>query len=157
MSVYATLAQFKARLGSQSSPTPGVYEQLTDRNNMSVADDTVGQELVDQAEGDINAYLGQRYQTPVAVAGNDTLATTLRKWTLTMAAYEAYVQHPVLRDPDPAVKDAYDKTISLLKRIADGVAALPGASAIPAATSSGSPAYSGGHPKKYTPDAMDGL
>lgn len=157
MSDYATLAQFKNRLGSQTSPTPGVYQQLTDRNNMAVGDDTVGQELLDQAEGDINAYLGQRYQTPVVVGGNAALAATLRKWTLTMAAYEAYVQHPILRDPDPAVKDSYEKTISLLKRIADGVAALPGADVILAATSSGGAAVAGGHPQKYTPDAMKDL
>lgn len=154
---YATLQNLKDRLGSSTSPV-GMYQRLTDRVSLATANDTVGQELVDQAEGVINGYLAGRYLTPVNVAVDAALATTLRDLTLAIAGFKAYTTHPVLAaQVAAAVRAAYDEAISLLKRIADGKAALPGAVEIPSPVSSGSPATAAGSPRVTTDDNMAGM
>ena len=154
---YATLQNLKDRLGSSTSPV-GMYQRLTDRVSMATANDAVGQELVDQAQGVVNGYLAGRYLTPVDVSADTTLAVTLRDLTLAIAAFKAYASHPLLAaQVAPAVRAAYDEAISLLKRIADGAAALPGAAEIPSPVSSGSPATAVGSPRVTTDVNMAGM
>lgn len=151
MSSYATLAQFKAHVGT------AVYDQLTDLAGGTTADDAVGQQRIDDAEAEINARLGQRYQTPVDVSVDASLANTLRWYTLAIAAYRAFMTHPHRPRPRQSIQEEYRNVMARLDEIAKGMAALPGAAALPSPVTSGPPAIVGGSERVFTDDALRGL
>lgn len=153
---YAVLADLKSRLGSNVSP-PGLYEQITDRTGGSVGSDIVGQEILDDAHGTLNAYLAGRYQVPVDVSADTTLAAFLKKAVLVLAEYGAWQTHPRRKTIPERVGDAHSKLVSLLNRIADGKAALPGEAAVPSSTSTGITGQAIGFGRKFTEDTVEDL
>jgi len=149
---YATIANLKDRIGDT------LYAQLTDLEALTTADDTVGQARLDDAHGYINAKLGQRYQTPIDVSVDTDLANTMKAMTCAVAAVDAYRMHPTrsksLRE---AVEALAARWIELLDDIANGKAALPGASKLPSPTTSGPDAAVVGERRVFTKDSMKGL
>lgn len=153
---YAVLADLKSRLGSNASP-PGLYEQVTDRTGASAGDDTVGQEILDGAHGQLNAYLAKRYKVPVDVSSDATLAAFLKDAVLILAEYRAWQSHPKRRSIPDRVSEALRNLTSLLNRIADGKAALPGEAAVAETTSTGITGEAFGHERVFTEDALKDL
>lgn len=149
---YATLAEFKRRLGSSSSPL-GLYEQLTDRIAATTANDTVGQDLLDEAQALINMWLAKRYATPVSTADAAT-AATLRKVTLDLAEYGAWASAAPRRTLPERVKQAFDAAMEWLRDVAAGKAELPGAAAAEAAESSS--AEAAGYARVWTEEGLEG-
>ena len=153
---YALLADFKSRLGSSVAP-PGLYKQVTDRTGASVGDDLVGQEILDSAHGQLNAYLAKRYKVPVDVSTDATLAGFLKDAVLILAEYRAWQAHPKRRKIPDRVSDALRNITSLLNHIADGKAALPGEAAVAESTSDGITGEAFGHTRQFTEEGMKGL
>ena len=157
MSSYATLQNFKDWLGSNISP-PGMYQIVTDRIARTTASDAVGQELLDLAEGEMHQYLGGRYAVPINVAGDAALAATLRGIALPIAEFMGFTSNPFLKPSiSEALRRKYDEAIGKLKRIADGVVPLPGATEIPGSPNGGGKGYVVGHVAKYTENALRDL
>lgn len=151
MSSYATVEQLRTlALGA------GVYEQLTDLAGGTTADDAVGQQRLDFAESEINTILGQRYKTPVDVSVDVALAKSLRDYTLEIAAYHAYMLHP-MASPTKKAEKLYLAAIARLTAIAKGAEALPGAAMLPSPVTSGPAAIVGGSPRVLTDEALNGL
>lgn len=151
MSNYATVAQLQAHVGT------AVYDQLTDLAGGTTADDAVGQQRLDDAEAEINARLGQRYQTPVDVSVDASLANTLRWFTLAIAAYRAFMAHPSRPRARQTVQEEYRNVMARLEEIAKGMAALPGAVALPSPASSGPVVAVSGSDRVMTDEALSGL
>lgn len=153
---YATLQNLKDYLGAGTSPL-GAYNRLTDRVAGTTANDAVGQELVDLAQGEVNSWLGRRYVTPIDASADATLAQTLRDFTLAIAGYKAYALHPRRPTPQQSIKEHYEAALERLKAIANGAAALPGATPIPGPTTGGAAATAVGDERVFTREAMEGL
>lgn len=134
---YATLAELKARLGSNASP-PGLYEQLTDRVSGTTANDAVGQALLDEAAALVDAYLARRYAVPIDASGDALLAAWLRGAALDLAVYSAWAQSPLRPETLRRVVDERAARIAMLEAIAAGRADLPAANGAPASASGGS-------------------
>lgn len=157
MSTYATLAELKTRLGTSVSDPVGIYDQITDRVAMVVANDTVGQELVEAGTSEINSRLARRYLTPIDVSIDAALASTLKEFNLVISEFKGYALHPAKpRIPD-RVSAAYRAIIEQLDAIAAGDSALPGAAPIPSATSSGPRVTAVGNDRQFTQERLKGL
>lgn len=156
MSVFATLNEFKAHLGFSVSPL-GLYNQLTDRLASQTADDAVGQELVDAAEGEVRDWLGRRYALPTTTPSDAVLARSLKTFVLDIAAYRGFEGHPNKPKIPQKYERSYQRTIDRLTAIADGKAALPGAESIPGPTTSGPTSVVFGHQSILTEEGMKGF
>lgn len=156
MSSYATLAQLKTHVGASVDP-PGVYDQFTDLVNSVTADDAVGQQRVDDAEGFINGKLGARYRTPIDVSVDAALAQTMRSCTLAIAAWNLYMQHPAKPRVRRVTELEYQRWSTWLDQVAAGGAALPGGTEIPGPVSSGATATAVGEERVFTSESMQGL
>lgn len=130
---YATLDDVKQRLGTS------IYTQLTDRVNGAVADDDVGQELLDGSHGVLNARIKsspRRYRVPVDVSSDTTLAAFLKDAVLDVVEYQAWQGWPGRKRVPERVENGYRETIAYFDRIAKGDAELPGEVDVQADTSS---------------------
>lgn len=156
MSVFATLDNFKAHLGASVADPIGIYDQVTDRIGAVTANDTVGQEIVDQAEGEVRDWLAGRYALPTETPTDPPLARSLKTFTLDIAAYRAFEAHPSMKRVPDRWQRAYDNTVKRLQAIVDGTANLPGASPLPQPAGGPSPKVSG-HTRIFTEGAMEGL
>lgn len=152
---YAALADLKQRLGTQASP-PGLYEQLTDRINAAVADDAVGAEILAAAHGEIDGWLAKRYAVPIDVTTDVTLAGRLKGITLDVAEYSAWKTSSARTAIPARVRDNYAAAVKWLTAVAEGDAALPGATEVPGATATGAGGTAVGHARVFTEDAMEG-
>jgi len=148
---YATLDELKQRLGTD------IYGQLTDRVNGEVADDDVGNAILDGAHGTINGFVARRFLVPVDVSTDTSLAQFLRKHTLNVAEYDAWAEWPFRSEINERVKFNYQETIRVFRDIAAGKAELPGAAAIPSANVTGPSAIAIGEARIFTKDSMKGL
>lgn len=157
MSAYTTLAKFKTRLGANPTDPIGIYDQITDRVTARVANDAVGQELVDAGAAEINGRLSRRYLTPIDVSIDPALAGTLEEFNLVIAEFKGYALHPAKPRIPERVSAAYRSTIDQLDAIAAGDSALPGAAAIPSATSSGPRVIATGNDRQFTQENLKGL
>lgn len=150
--VYATLAEFKLRCGSE------LYNQLTDLSGGTTPSDTVGQARLEDSEGYVNARIAARYVTPVDVSADATLANTMRALTCAVCAYDMLSMHPdTMGQLREGVDERFRHWIELLKDIQNGKAALPGAAVIPPPASSGSPAIVVGNRPVFGDIALEGL
>lgn len=98
--------------------------QLTDRAAGTTIDDDVLDGALEDADATIDAYVGQRYDLPLA--STPRLLTTA---ACDIARYRLHEDHP----PEVA-RDRYDQAIALLKSIARGEAALDAGGTEPAAS-----------------------
>jgi len=147
---YATITDLKALLGAD-------YAALTDRQTFVTADDAVGQEIVDAAEGLFNGYVAKRYTVPVDVSSDTTLAQSVKYHVLRLAQKVAWENCPPRRTVPPRVEEAYKATVAWLQDVAAGRVSLPGASEIASATADGAAATATGHARVCTEDAMEGV
>ena len=84
--------------------------QLTDRSMAGVIDDTVLNRALEDADGEINGYLGSRFTTPVS-----PVPTTLLRIACDMARYYLYDDNAT-----DQVTKRYNDSIKFLKDIAKG-------------------------------------
>lgn len=152
---YATLAEFKVRTGSRTSP-PGLYEQMTDRVAATTANDTIGQALLDDAESVVNQKLALRYAFPVDT-GDSILAAFLKRCTIIIATFHGWGEHPKLSANRENVKTLYDEVMKVLSAIATGDQDVPATTPPTRATTGGSPAYVGGMAPNFDEDSMKGM
>lgn len=149
---YATLAQFKERLGND------LYAQLTDLSGSTTASDTVGQARLDDAHAFVNAKIAVRYLTPVDVTVSTALAEMMVAITCAVAAYGCLGMHPdTMNQLREGVDAVHKHWMALLDQIAAGKAALPGAAVIPAAVSSGPSSAVFGDDRVFTRESMKGF
>lgn len=153
---YATLVEFKARVGTRTSP-PGLYEQMTDRVAATTASDSIGQVLLDDAAAIVNQKLARRYAVPVDVSADATLAAFLRRCVLVIATFNGWTEHPKLSSNRETVKTLYDETMKMLDAIASGAQEIPAVSPPTGTTAAGSPGTAIGNTRIFTEDAMKGL
>lgn len=122
---YATQADLVARFGTTE------LAQLTDRTAGTTIDATVVSAALADADALIEGYLAQRYALPVSPVP----AMLLR----VAADVARYLLHG--NAATDAVRTAYEDALKVLRDLADGRAALPGAAAAPAGAT---PAAAGG-------------
>lgn len=123
--MYATLTDFKSKLGSNVTP-PGRYEQLTDLVNFTTADDLVGTALLARADATVNQKLARRFQVPVDAGDDAVLSAWLKDVTLAIAAWCAWAEHPKLKKEMPApIQARYDEVMKTLQAINDGLEVPP--------------------------------
>jgi len=148
---YITTADLSQRLG------PTLYARLTDRTNGTTLNNTVGQQIVDEAEAEANSYLSKRYATPVNMTQHPELADVLALRVLDLAEYMAWKSSPFVSDIPGRVKAVHEDARRWLERVAAGAVHLP-ASSPPAASTAedDSPRYSG-RTRAFTEDELDGL
>ena len=132
---YATQADLVARFGTTE------LAQLTDRTAGTVIDAAVVAAALADADALVDGYLAQRYALPVT----PTPALLLR----VACDIARFLLHG--KAAGEKVRDAYDDALKLLRDLADGRAALPGALPAPAAQT---PAAAGGAPKFATPERL---
>ena len=156
MSTYATLAELKAVLGNQASSTdPGSYDQLSDLVTAVTANDTVGQNVIDIAESIVDSYLGRRYAVPVTVSVYASAGALCKRSTLAIAVWQLWSNNSRIGNDIPdRVQKAYESTIDLLERIADGSSVLPAATPIAESGVAGASAYGAVAERVFDPDAM---
>ncbi len=108
---YATQADLETRYG--------VIEiaQLSDRVNGTTADATVVARAIADAEAEIDGWLGQRYQLPLA-----SVPAVLGLIACDLARYYLYDDRAT-----DAVKKRYDDAVRRLKALASGEMVLDGA------------------------------
>ncbi|KMK68579.1 gp436 family protein [Puniceibacterium sp. IMCC21224] len=135
---YATLTDLVERAGETE------ILQISDRDGDDEADaDVIGAALED-ADEEINGYVGVRYNLPLATTPR--LVTT---WAVSIARYRLH------RDgaPEHVVKD-YDDAIKALKDVSRGLIAIPDAAGADPATTEGH--LSSSPDQVFTPCALGG-
>ncbi len=151
---YATLAEFKTRLGSSAFGPAAGYEALTDRVNSTTANDAVGQEILDGAHGILHFFLVGRYEVPLDTTDDPTLATFLKETVLTLAAYLAWQTHPARDRMKESVSSAYTNTTGMLGRIAAGTHPLPSEAPLPESVVAGLTGQATGASMVFDEDAL---
>lgn len=155
--MYATLTDFKSKLGSNVTP-PGRYEQLTDLVNQTTADDLVGMALLNRADATVNQKLARRYQVPIDAGEDVMLANWLKDIVLAIAAWSAWADHPRLKKEMPGpIQTRYDEVMKTLQSIAAGEEVPPSAGVLPVSQSMGPVAEAVGSERVFTDEALDGL
>lgn len=115
---YATTTDLEGRFEDDEELT-----FLTDNVAAGVPDTDVEQEVIDDAEGVVDSYVGMRYAVPVA--GTDTqLVARLKSLTLDIASYKLEAR---TRKVSEARLKQYDDAILWLEKIAEGSVILPSA------------------------------
>jgi phage gp36-like protein len=148
---YATLQQLKDRLGT------ALYARLTDRVAGATANDTVGQQIVDEAQAEADSYLAQRYATPVDLSAHPEVANTLTARVLDIAEYVAWKGSPFVSELPPRVQQLYDAAGEWLRAVARGEFPLPATSPPTSRTAvDDSPRYAA-EERVFTRDELDGL
>jgi phage gp36-like protein len=120
--MYAIQADLENRFGAEE------LAQRSDRINGSVIDVAVIDRALSDAEAEINAYLASRYQLPLA-----STPPVLVRLACDIALYR------LCDVPPDEVRKRYEDAVRDLKRAADGVLVIDGASPLAA-----SPVSSGG-------------
>jgi len=118
---YINTAQLAQRLGTT------LYARLTDRVNGTTADDTIGQQIVDQAAAEADSYLSRRYATPVDLDAHPELSALLTLRVLDLAEYAAWKASPFVSDPPHRVHTLYANALRWLEDVAEGRIVLPAA------------------------------
>lgn len=134
---YATYSDLVARFGERE------LEQLTDHTGVQAPDGTALAQRLADADGLIDGYLAQRYAVPVS-----PVPAMLRHIACDLVRHALYGTSP----PD-AVRQAQQDALRMLRDLADGRAALPGAAA---AVAGANPAAGGGEVRITAPDRLFG-
>lgn len=126
MGDYITTAELEARFEDDA-----MVAHLTDTPGES-ADSVVLTEVVESAEGTMNAYLGTRYVVPVDVSSDADLENALKAVALDIAQYRLLTRGDHVSD---AKRQLYKDGLQWLRDVAKGVIELPAATS-PASSSS---------------------
>lgn len=127
MGNYASQADLKARYEDDVAVAHLTLDEETGTPNTAVLD-----EVIDDAEGEINSYLAARYLVPVDVSSDTGLAARLKSLTLDLATYKLELRTGHVTDERGK---AHDDGIAYLDKISKGAVFLPAAAA-PASTAS---------------------
>jgi phage gp36-like protein len=148
---YVTLQQLKDRLGSS------IYARLTDRVAGATPSDTVGQQIVDEAEAQADSFLATRYATPIDLSARPEVADILEARVLDLAEFLAWRGSPFVGDVPDRVRLVQDNALRWFESVVDGKTLLP-AAAPPTSTTArtGAPQYSSAD-RVFTADELDGL
>lgn len=118
MSSYATTAELENRYESAVAAA-----HITDNADAGTPDTTVLQEVLDDAEGQINSHLAGKYLVPVDVTLDAALDAFLRNITLDIAMWQlATVRQGFRSDSLQAV---YEARMVWLEKVAEGKLHLP--------------------------------
>lgn len=142
---YITNNDIQLRLGAAT------YVQLADDDGDGQADVAVVDEARLGAEGEINAYLARRYETPIDVTVHAELAGLLSSVALDLAEFRLRMRRP------PVSEDARRRrgqTVDWLVRVADGRIDLPSVSALAGSSSRGTLGVVSGEPRLLTRDEL---
>lgn len=123
MGNYATTAQLQARFEDKAE-----VAALTDTAESGTPDPAVLTEVLDGAEGLLDAYIAAQHRTPIAVASDTVLANFMRTMTLDVAQYKLLERGDIV--PETKLR-AYDNAIQWAKDVGTGDAVLPAAVAQP--------------------------
>lgn len=127
MGNYATTTQLIARFESSED-----LAHLTNSEDTGAADTDVLDEVINDAEGQIDSYLAKRYLIPVDVDSDTVLANRMKSLTLDLAVHKLCTHGDMVSE---AKQSAHDTTIDYLKELAKGTVLLPSAGALsPTAT-----------------------
>lgn len=148
---YITTAQLKDRLGDP------LYARLTDRINGATANDSVGQQIVDEAEALANAQLATRYATPIDLTAHPELADVLEARVLDLAEYLAWQGSPFVNDIPGRLRFLYEEASGWFGSIAAGELNLPASSPPASRTAENDAPRFSAQPRKFTADELDGL
>ncbi|HEB79262.1 MAG TPA: DUF1320 domain-containing protein [Rhodospirillales bacterium] len=106
------------------------------------------------AEGEVNAYLAPRWQTPVDLSVNAETSQAITRMVLDLGEYAL----KSLRQPvDEGSVRLRTDAIKFLKDLRDGTAALPGLVALASPTSQGTGAEVSGSTRIFSRGSMDGF
>lgn len=94
---------------------------LTDSYNEGIDTDVLD-DLVTEVEGEVDSYLSERYEVPVDVSSDTSLASRLRGVTLDIAQFHLLARGDNYSE---AKEKLHDKAIQWLKDVAAGKANLP--------------------------------
>lgn len=120
MGDYATTAQLKARFEDDEE-----VSHLTDSADTGSPDETVLAEVLDDAEAEMNGYIGVRYSIPVTVSGNAILANRMKSLALDLAVVKLVGGRGGIISE--AKRDLRTDAIAWLKGLAAGTIVLPSA------------------------------
>ena len=139
MGSYVTISTLTSRVGST------LYGQLLGVTGGDAT--TLGNAIIDRAEGRVNGYLAAKYVVPVTGNG------MVEELTMCLAEYELYKRGDWPEVP-PKIKDSYNEAVKELQLIAKGDLALPITDAV-ASDAGGYPEIEGDE-SEYTADKMAG-
>ena len=149
--VYLDTSKLSARLGSS------MYARLTDRVNGTTADNTVGEQIIDEAEAEGHSYLAMRYATPIDLSDHPELSKVFEARMLDLAEYVAWKGSPFVSAPPPRVAALYATALKWFAAVAAGDLTLPAAEPPAAQTAEDDgPRYSS-RERTFTSEELDGL
>lgn len=149
---YTTTSALQARLGTS------VYARLTDRVAGTTADSTVAQQILNEADAEVNAHLARRYQTPVDLAARPELAEVLEARTLDLAEYFAWRGSPFVSDLPQRVKAMHAQALQWLQAVSEGRVDLPAIETDEAAAANSTQVrFDAGGGRTFTAEQLDGL
>jgi phage gp36-like protein len=148
---YVTLQQLKDRVGTS------LYSRLTDRVNGTIANDTVGQQVVNEAEAEANSRLAVRYATPVDLAANPELADVLAARVLDLAESIAWSGSPFMGDVPDRVRSLRSAAFEWFDAVAAGRIHLPAATLPRSTTAVDDTAKVSATERKFTAAELEGL
>ncbi len=148
---YITTTDLKNRLGAP------LYARLTDRSNGTTESDTIGQQIVDEAEALLNARLATRYATPVDLGVHPELASVLRNRALDVAEHLAWRMSPFTTAVPDRVLALREEAEDWLNALARGALELPSTTPPASRTATDDAARYAATARKFTADELDGL
>jgi len=155
MGNYASTTELKARFEDDDE-----VARLTDSADTGTPDDTVLNEVIDDAESEINSYVAVKHLVPLTVSGNSMLAARMKSVTLNIAVANLLDRSGVIAEPKAASRE---RSIAWCKDIKSGEAVLPSATT-EASTKSREPLVNWGtggtgtlSKRLFTRATMDGL
>jgi phage gp36-like protein len=148
---YVSVMQLRARLG------PTVYARLTDRMHGTDGDDSVGQQIVDEAEALVNSYLAARYATPIDLGAHPELADVLAARVLDLAEYLAWRSSPFVSDVPERIRMLWHEAHRWLEALAAGRIHLPAGEPPVSRTAEDDTPRARSAPRKFSAEELDGL
>ncbi len=148
---YVSVTELRARLGSS------IYARLTDRLHGTDADDSVGQQIVNEAEAQVNNYLAARYATPIDLGAHPELADVLAARVLDLAEYLAWRSSPFVSDVPERVRMLWHEASRWLEALAAGRIPLPSDGPPASRTAEDDTPRARSAPRKFSAQELDGL
>ena len=135
---YITNDDIEERLGT------ALYVQLTDDAGTGSPDTDVVDSAREEAEGEANSYLAQRYKVPVDLTAYPELAEVLKGFTLDLVEYRLHTRRPPVTDE---VVAKHADAVEWLRDVAAGEVSLPAATTVAPNTASGPRGQAVGDPR----------
>lgn len=95
--------------------------ELTDDTNVGVIDTAIVDAAISRAQTEVDTHLGVRFEVPFPTSG---IPQQVKDITRDLAVYRLYQRRHPEAIPE-GIRQTYDDAVGLLKRIAQGTAALP--------------------------------